>query len=145
MSSATVTHRLPDGDLADLDADRLFAHAVAFADANKGIDDADRLVLIGAPARSYLNIVGRRIVDRLTADGVAVTKAEILLRVWREVDPEFPSRPMPVPGFLRALRIVFCRRCGQDTEIPGAAFCDACRPHADEVSLSEVDLDRARG
>lgn len=39
-----------------------------------------------------------------------------------------PGRPEPVPAAARNKRVLNCRRCGAATGIPGAAYCDACRP-----------------
>lgn len=59
--------------------------------------------------------------------------------------PMNPSGPLPphAPSGRLPLRVVFCRACGHDTGIPGAAYCDACRPDRLDDSLL-TDIDRAR-
>lgn len=43
----------------------------------------------------------------------------------------------------RSRRVLMCRRCGQDTGIPGAYYCDTCRPlRLSDHLLSDVDLER---
>lgn len=140
---SVMTSPLPDHDLNHLDVDALRRHAVAFATANSGVE-AGRLVLVGSPARAYLWRVANRISDRLTLAGDPTTHADVLLRIWSQVDPDFPPTPRPLPSFLRALRVVMCRRCAVDTGTPGAAFCDRCRPLGDPALATDVDRDRDR-
>jgi hypothetical protein len=44
------------------------------------------------------------------------------------------------------LRIVNCRSCGQSTGVPGAAYCDTCRPRRlSDVLMSSADWARENG
>lgn len=44
----------------------------------------------------------------------------------------------------RRLRIVACFSCGQPTGIPGAGFCDTCRPNAVTGSALYTPVDHER-
>lgn len=55
------------------------------------------------------------------------------------------ARPEPLPAGQRTKRVLYCRSCGHSTGIPGAVYCDPCRParRSDEL-MTPIDWARER-